>query len=69
MSPAGNKVYVSHVYYRIYIMITRSLSRWHSRRCACGSEPWATLQQPQRITQLGGWNSYCRAQAAPLGRR
>ena len=39
MSPAGNKVYVSHVYYRIYIMITRSLSRWHSRRCACGSEP------------------------------
>ena len=37
--PPG-KVYVSHVYYRIYkyiyiyLMITRSLSRWHSRSSA-----------------------------------
>ena len=29
---SSGKVYVSHVYYRIYIMITKSLSRWHHSR-------------------------------------
>ena len=33
---APDKVYLSQVYYRIfqYVMITRSLSRWHSRSSA-----------------------------------